>query len=71
MNTVWKDREEQPRQIHVSATEMPAVERSFKKVLHEVVHGVLVAQERPRTRRKASISLFGYWCCPSSKRPHH
>ena len=50
MNTFWKIVKNQARQFHVSATEMLSVQWSFEKVLHEVVHGVLVARERPCTK---------------------
>ncbi len=35
------------RQGHASVTEAPSSERAFQAILREVVHGVLVAEQRP------------------------
>ena len=70
MNTLWKIVEDQARQIHISATEMLSVQWPFKKMLHEVVHGVLVAHERPRTMAQGQhLHCSDTGICPSPKRP--
>jgi hypothetical protein len=48
------------RQGHASVTEAPSSERAFQAILREVVHGVLVAEQRPgmaaRGRQVRSVS---------------